>query len=426
MPGSPAAIAANDTRNRQPLVGTSAIPDRAHRQSSVSSGSILDTRSPANTVAVLNSSMPDYHKAFMQGQPRTGSAQDIISPQEEQRHQTTDEQAATVRRLKPHNRSQVNLEKASRKPDTMTPLAAEQPKKKHRPTKWQFGIRSRNTPHEILLVLYKALKRMDAEWEIPALKRTGRSHSGSEDESSSDDNVFQDELELSPDEGKRHGRSPVQRSSSGRDRGRQHYGPHNSWGYELPEDPWVVNARIRKEDMFPPGVTHPGSTHSSRVDLTGVEPRRRGSVMSSATAQSTGSNGDDSAQQPLEPQTSAERPTAEEAVWVYVTLQLYTLESNFFVVDFKCAGYEQLVRKFVGEVKRHGTDIDEDISPTASNFAHQFKEHRSHDDDEDRHRDEGQVIWEGQGRATEEKEVSSPYPFIDVAATFITALADND
>src|SRR5690606_26212978 len=54
------------------------------------------------------------------------------------------------------------------KPAPLTPLpppVAPQPtSRKPKPTRWQFGIRSRNLPLEAIACIYKALKRLGAEW----------------------------------------------------------------------------------------------------------------------------------------------------------------------------------------------------------------------------------------------------------------------
>ena len=64
-----------------------------------------------------------------------------------------------MRRLKPHSKSSVRLDDSAR-PQTMTPVAARKPK----PTRWQFGIRSRNAPWEALLCIYKSLSKLGATW----------------------------------------------------------------------------------------------------------------------------------------------------------------------------------------------------------------------------------------------------------------------
>jgi carbon catabolite-derepressing protein kinase len=75
--------------------------------------------------------------------------------------QSSAEQAETARRLKPHSRSQLKLEDA-KKPAGMTPV----PAKKQKPTKWQFGIRSRNQPLEAIGCIYRALQKLGAEWVV--------------------------------------------------------------------------------------------------------------------------------------------------------------------------------------------------------------------------------------------------------------------
>ncbi|KAK1089853.1 Protein kinase, partial [Friedmanniomyces endolithicus] len=87
-------------------------------------------------------------------------------------------------------------------------------------------------------------------------------------------------------ERRRRKRAQQDGGGSGR-RGSERYGKWNDYGYTLPEDPWVIQARFKKEGMFPPGVQHPSSTHSSRVDLRTEDKdrlRRRSSTVSSGNA----------------------------------------------------------------------------------------------------------------------------------------------
>ena len=72
------------------------------------------------------------------------------------------EKAETARRLNPHSRSQLKLDEASKRPAGMTPV----PQKKTKPTKWQFGIRSRNQPLEAIGCIYRALQKLGAEWVV--------------------------------------------------------------------------------------------------------------------------------------------------------------------------------------------------------------------------------------------------------------------
>jgi carbon catabolite-derepressing protein kinase len=91
---------------------------------------------------------------------------------------------------------------------------------------------------------------------------------------------------------------------------------------------------------------------------------------------------------------------------VYVTIQLYAIEKDFFLVDFKCAGYERLVRRFASEVN----DGEEpEIMRKRSDGG------EGEDDDDD---------LVGEGRYADEKDISSPFPFLDVASRLIIQLAE--
>lgn len=76
--------------------------------------------------------------------------------------QSAAEQEENLRRLKPHSRSHLKLNDSATKPASMTPV----PVKKTKPTKWQFGIRSRNQPLEAIGCIYRALKKLNAEWVL--------------------------------------------------------------------------------------------------------------------------------------------------------------------------------------------------------------------------------------------------------------------
>jgi carbon catabolite-derepressing protein kinase len=135
-------------------------------QATVSSvGTDRSVRPYISKIGVLPSSLPAYHKAFMDTQ-KAGRETMLSSPQidnesAEPHLQSSAEQAETARRLKPHSRSQLKLEEA-KKPAGMTPV----PAKKHKPTKWQFGIRSRNQPLEAIGCIYRALQKLGAEWVL--------------------------------------------------------------------------------------------------------------------------------------------------------------------------------------------------------------------------------------------------------------------
>lgn len=130
--------------------------------------------------------------------------------------------------------------------------------------------------------------------------------------------------------------------------------------YKLPADPWVLRVRWKKGGMYPPGTIPPGSTHSSAIDL------RRQSVASLSSMVGSLSSQDNS------PPKSANADPIEEVI-MHLDIQLYEMETNVYLVDFKCAGYER-----------------------------------------------------ADGMLVEEKETTSPFPFLDLASKLIIQLAEAD
>lgn len=432
--------------SRPQIIPSQSDHDRA-RQGSASSSQITNVRSPINTIAVLPSSLTDYHKAYMKGHPKPNPT----APEPSNAPQTEEERNAAARRLKPNYRSIPEAGRA--RPEPMTSL----PAKKPRPVKWQFGIRSRNQPAEAMLAIFKALKTMGAEWEEPKIKRSrrrsgSRSRSGSREgrsrsrsgsrsprEGSASPHSSADEYENSDRDASPDRREPlsVRNGSPGGDRSSR-----RKKKYSIPEDPWVINARFRKDGMFPPGVAHPSSTHSSRVDLNDPgATRRRSSTNTSHSSQvhvegiTTGSVAGDS--------QSSRYAAADEAVYVYMSIQLYSIDRDFFVVDFKCAGYERLINNLVREVKAGGSTA----ASTISNFALSGSQHEDGWDDVQgvwRRLDEGEPLPDdlarelkeggkgvlrerieerGAGRVQGEKRATSPFPFLDVASSLILQLS---
>lgn len=415
--------------------GPSPLSGLDHPRHGSTGSSILESRSPASTIAVLPSSLPDYHVAYMKGQMEKAT-----SPTQPDDHaadgrlRTKEEQEATARRLKPHSRSVTNLQRHSDKPEPMTAISdSAKATKKPKPQKWQFGIRSRNTPCEAMLALYKALARMGAEWEVPRQRDPGagsgegspeRQREGSQSpeysDSDPDPGTDPEYATHSDQERRRIRRAESNGYDGGRRRGRERYGRWNDYGYSLPEDPWVIYARFRKDNLYPPGVHPPSSTHSSRVDLSD---RRNSAVSSAAVSQTNSATGSMENIAAVGPGSNAPsvhssnerdrfaRPT--DSAWVYVTIQLYSIEKDFYLVDFKCAGYERLVRRFAQEVS--GSN-ESDVVRT-DNAPEGFEEG-------DGAVDEWGEELVGAGRAVDEKEVSSPFPFLDVASRLIIALAE--
>ncbi|KXL41497.1 MAG: hypothetical protein FE78DRAFT_156326 [Acidomyces sp. 'richmondensis'] len=340
------------------------------------------SRSPASTVAILPSSLPDYHAAFMRGQhssqQESGSSpthnHNITTddPTAPARPRTKEEQEAAARRLKPHSKSptpQAPGQQLSRHrttadvPEPLTPATTSTRKSggsgsgHHKPIKWQFGIRSRNTPSEAMLALYRALGKMGAVWEVPQYRQgSGRRRRG-EGRSSGSGSSSEDEDEDEEDE---------------EDEG-------------VLEDPWVIHARFRKDGMMGHSLSGAGT------GTVGATSSGRSSGVDLPTTMATTTTGENSAgsSPPAEGEGGNTRQEGKEgsqgsqgeSVWVYVTIQLYSIEKDFYLVDFKCAGYERLVK---GEGGKE----------------------------------------EGVGRSAEEKEKSSPFPFLDVAGRLIIQLAE--
>ena len=418
----------------------------------------------------------------MAGVPRSNShtgSPDFSSPA-----RTESDKVAAAARLKGVQSKSPTAGAATSKPESMTPIQASTQAKKPRPTKWQFGIRSRNSPAEAMLAIYKALSAMGADWEdveprTPpgahssehhSRKRTGSngSRTSPDSSSSSSDNEAHSNPNRSPYP---NGRNQHRSSSSStpdsdehghvpdptqiRHRHRHHrrssdhqrHGPWDDWGYAIPADPWIIHARFRKDGLFPPDIAQPlsaSSARSSKVDLAASGDEKRatrrrsgagiagimggggggeftgpgstaGSVHSAnASVGAAGAaSGFSSARASLS--GSAAGLVPDHSVYVYVTIQLYCIEREFFLVDFKCAGYERVERQMVREALRRGRKGEEWVVLGE-------EENVDEGETEVREREE----WVGGGRVTEEKDITSRFPCLDVAARLIIQLAEAD
>lgn len=131
-------------------------------------------------IAILASSVPYYHNQYMEkrkanahlpeGEPLDSHESSLLSahlPDANPKEQSSEEQAATARRLKPHSRSTIQLQHITSNP-AEAPDPSNQEKKRGKVTKWQFGIRSRNQPMDAMLCIYRALKAQGAQWHVPS------------------------------------------------------------------------------------------------------------------------------------------------------------------------------------------------------------------------------------------------------------------
>ena len=285
---SPPAWAASTMRSPNSLRQAFASPGGPSSMSALSPPQEMKQIHPVDrsdhevksSIMILPSSLPVYHKALMQPAAAT-------IPEESALHTTT----------------------------TTNPT----PAKKPRPQRWHFGIRSRSSPVEVVLEIYKALQQMGAEW-IDRTPPPGTPTTSTNDEDH-----------------------------------------HNAADGQDKPDPFMINAKWLK--ML-----------------------------------------DDS-----------------EGILVYLDVQLYQLEQNNFLVDFKCSGYERVHRPksattsvptSVGEGVDGGGGgggggADNDVVEA---HAKQLVTNLS------------KLVVHGQKKEASEKDATSAFPFLDVAAKLILSL----
>ena len=360
-PASPLVKAPSDSPIPTPLHRPSPLIDAVSPRSNSSVGTDRSIRPYVSKIGILPSSLPTYHKDFMEAQRTGRSLGSTLSTAHSEAHgphpQTEAEKAETARRLNPHSRSQLKLDEASKRPAGMTPV----PQKKAKPTKWQFGIRSRNQPLEAIGCIYRALQKLGAEWVVDE---------DWEPRDRGEERYFQPPTTFQFTYTSRNNDGSFASNGSGASLHHSDTMNKNSTGsidpnshYKLPADPWVLRVRWRKDGMYPPGTIPPGSTHSSSIDL------RRQSIASLSSA-----GGSVPSQEFSSPPKSA-KPDQDpiESVIMHLDIQLYEMEPGVYLVDFKCAGYETR-----------------------------------------------------EGMLLEEKDVTSPFPFLDLASKLIIQLAEAD
>ncbi|KAI9735704.1 MAG: Protein kinase [Claussenomyces sp. TS43310] len=306
-------------------------------------------------IGILPSSLPAYHRDYMEARKAGSEKSTTLPPIDNEHHEhkpSGAEQAETARRLKPHSRSQMKLDEASKKPAGMTPV----PIKKSKPTKWQFGIRSRNQPLEAIGCIYRALQKLGAEW-VADEEQVYKAKEGEQRERNNGESF----LSLDSEDGGplHHVESIVKEGNLSNGIRFTSRDPNAS--YKLPADPWVLRVRWRKSGMYPPGTVPPGSTHSSQADLRRQSMASLSSTSGSAPSHDAGTPPSHTIRQP------------QDSVVVHLDIQLYEMEPGVYLVDFKCAGYETT-----------------------------------------------------EGLLVEEKDVTSPFPFLDLASRLIIQLAEAD
>ncbi|KAI9809470.1 MAG: Protein kinase [Phylliscum demangeonii] len=354
------------------------------------------------------------------------------------------DQASMARSLQPHRRHPTTAEhgEGGGKVESLTPL----PARRSRQLKWQFGIRSRNQPLDAMYCLFRALQRAGAEWQ----EATGddRSWHGSidvGDHATASDWSGDDEASS---EGKERHRRPAHPPSApprvgggggGADRGADadddasQASSADSDDSAAP-DPWLIRCRWLKDGMRA-ATSAPSSSHvSSNANLVGgggggtsggpggaagaaasaapsspdgVSPDARPPASSSAA---TGSR-------PGSATTEAE-PTPAEKAYVYMDIQLYQIERDFYLVDFKCAGYERVDDAVLDSSAESSPALGSTTgAPTAAVVADATPKKMA------RKQRKGAAAPRFK---VEEKNVSSPFPFLDLTSRLIIALAEGD
>ncbi|KAL8782178.1 MAG: hypothetical protein Q9213_005614 [Squamulea squamosa] len=383
-------------------------------------------------VGVLPSSLPYYHKQIMaartkrleeaqaqaqtqqDGEPMTGEEAEYfgkLSLQPGHKELSAAEQAALASHLKPHSRSTLQLQRITANAAERQEIMKEATSKKKLGYRWQYGIRSRNQPLDAVHCIYKALKKQGAEWEVPAedesngkerkgfykVNVSGATHLPSAEvhlsespEKGRDYLSHEDSVETEDSYGGDGAASSTAQDTNLPDR---HDPDLNLNHFEevdpnvfppnyLPNDPWVIHVRYLVDNMHPQGLNaNPSSAGSSRVDLS--TEGRRASIMGSMASSKAGSATSFGAAM-ITP-SSTRTPTVD-ACFCYTDIQLYTMEPDTYLVDFKCAGYESAIR----EKDENGEEVGR---------------------------------WLGTGHRVKDKDVTSPQPFIDLTNELVIQLA---
>ncbi|KAL8904125.1 MAG: hypothetical protein Q9207_003476 [Kuettlingeria erythrocarpa] len=388
-------------------------------------------------VGVLPSSLPYYHNQIMAERKKereaaaAAAAKKAAAADEEGEEMTSEEaamfanhsrqpghtelspqeQEATARHLKPHSRSTIQLQRitadAAERAEAMNHIIG----KKKGGNRWQYGIRSRNQPLDAMHCIYKALKSKGAEWHVPPpegveehkgpfnVNVSGATHLTSAESNLSespekrrshqkvpegpadfDDEPFDRASGLGGDgaSGSKTTPRPPKKYADYRDIPDEEIDPNVFPPNYLPDDPWCIHVRWLVDGLLPQGIGHPGSAHSSRMDLnTDDSKARRASMIGSLSSKAGSAASVAGSHNPV-------TPPPPDACYCYMDIQLYTMETDTYLVDFKCAGYESVVKE-VGE--------------------------------------NGEVKVRGTGYRVADKDVTSPQPFLDLANMLVIQLA---
>ncbi|KAJ9603842.1 Protein kinase [Cladophialophora chaetospira] len=484
FPGSPRARFGDI--DVKPLTPTPARGDahRASRTLSETPVPVKEENQPrTSSVRVLNTSLPHVHEELLQLRAKAkanGEDPDtILHPEHHDQNDKADspipeeikdehgnpiyrskeEQEATSKALKPHSRSVTalnTLREPKSRPEGLTSLSVEEKRaapSKTKQRRWQFGIRSRNQPWEAMKCLYAALVAQGAEWEVNPWLRAENMPDGDDEK----DGIPPSPPELEP--GQRH-EVLQQRFSFIAD------------DYYIPRDPFNIRARILKRGLLMPGEAPSLSAHSSAVSLPqeaqnqlkkhieqlgyASDDVKQALGMSNAndatpkspvasphsTRPNTGGgepagHSQDAFTGPGQPPISRpdslaalskKIPSESIGVWVFIDIQLYTIDQGTFVVDFKCDGYQNVIwhdSKKDREKNKTPTTNSTVTTPANSRPTSGFGSASQASSDR-LNEDDGTFdgYWKPVSKRYKnvEKEISSPYPYLDVASDLVAQL----
>jgi len=123
-------------------------------------------------------------------------------------------------------------------------------------------------------------------------------------------------------------------------------------------------------------------------------------------------------------------PSENIGVWVFIDIQLYCLESQTYVVDFKCDGYQNVIwhdyrkeRERSRQSNSNSTSTSTVTSPAASRPTSGFGE-LGQVNSEPLEEEGSDGYWKPVSKRYKnvEKEISSPYPYLDVASDLVAQL----
>ncbi|KAI4241967.1 MAG: hypothetical protein LQ352_007336 [Teloschistes flavicans] len=383
-------------------------------------------------VGILTSSLPLYHNQIMQERKErlARQAQNMDEGEEMDPSEvgmfanharvaghtelSAEEQAANARRLKPHSRSTIQLHRITANAPEQTGVSTQSSSKKRVTYRWQYGIRSRNQPLEAMLCIYKALKKQGAEWQVPApnpdpdngpydVNVAGATHLSSADSNLSESPEKGRHYLKNQDSNYSNGRPKVHAysndgaaSSTAKNRDNDDVDPNVIPSGYVPDDPWVIHVRWLVENLHPGGVAaQSSSAHSSRLDMSAATSpdeiqRRRASMIGSMSSKAGSATSVAGVITPATTSTmGADAGKGTDACYVYIDIQLYTMEAGTYLVDFKCAGYEPVHYEVVGG------GAGEEVKM--------------------------KVV--GTGHRVQDKDVTSPQPFLDLANMLVIQLA---